>query len=100
PDFFAEHLLARGIHVVRASKFPPPPFRGPIDPVGILNPADKVRLARFEMATLGLTADACVACGDSMTDLQLFAALENTVAVNADPSLEKLARVVYRGGDL
>jgi hypothetical protein len=40
PDFFANHLLSLGIDVVRASTFPPLPFRAAVDP-GILTPADK-----------------------------------------------------------
>lgn len=100
PNFFAEHLLARGIDVVRASDWPPVPLVAPIDPAGILAPADKVRLARAELDALGLAPSACVAYGDSVSDLALFAVLENTVAVNADAELEARARVVYRGGDL
>ena len=41
-----------------------------------------------------------MAYGDSMSDQPLFAALDNTVAVNADPALETAARVTYRGDDL
>jgi len=100
PDFFAGHLLERGIEVVRASAWPPVPFAAPIDPAGILNPADKVRLAADELAARGLPRSACVAYGDSMSDGPLFAFLENTVAVNADVALERSARVAYRGGDL
>jgi phosphoserine phosphatase len=36
----------------------------------------------------------------SMSDLPLFGVLENTVAVNADPSLEAIAAVAYRGESL
>ena len=100
PAFFAEHLRDRGIDVVRASLFPPLPFAAPIDPTGILNPADKVRLTEAERAAHGLPRDACVAYGDSMSDLPLFGVLQNTVAVNADPALERAARVAYRGEDL
>jgi phosphoserine phosphatase len=100
PDFFAEHLGVRGIDVVRASRWPAPPFTAPIDPAGILSPADKVRLTEAELAEHGLPRRACVAYGDSMSDLPLFAMLDNTVAVNADPALERAARVTYRGGDL
>src|SRR6201996_9438005 len=38
PDFFAAHLGDRGIDVVRASRWPAPPFASPIDPAGILSP--------------------------------------------------------------
>ena len=100
PGFFAEHLGVRGIDVVHASRWPSPPFAAPIDPAGILNPADKVRLAEAERTAHGLPREACVAYGDSMSDLPLFGVLENTVAVNADPALEQRARIAYRGDDL
>ena len=100
PDFFARHLHDHGIEVVHASRFPPPPFAAPIDPEAILTPADKVRLTDTERGARGLPAHACVAYGDSMSDQPLFAHLDNTVAVNADPDLEAIARVAYRGGDL
>jgi phosphoserine phosphatase len=100
PNFFAEHLAARGLDVVRSSSWPPLPFVAPIDPAGILSPADKVRLAEEERARHGLDRSACVAYGDSMSDIPLFAVLENTVAVNADPAVEQAARVASRGADL
>jgi phosphoserine phosphatase len=100
PGFFAEHLGARGIDIVHASRWPPPPFAAPIDPAGILSPGDKVRLTEAERAAQGLPRRACVAYGDSMSDIPLFAVLENTVAVNADAALERAARVAYRGEDL
>ena len=100
PGFFADHLGVRGIDVVHASRWPSPPFAAPIDPAGILNPADKVRLAEAERTAHGLPREACVAYGDSMSDLPLFGVLENTVAVNADPALEQRARIAYRGDDL
>ena len=100
PSFFAEHLGLRGIDVVHASRWPPPPFVAPIDPAGILSPADKVHLTEAERAAQGLPRRACVAYGDSMSDIPLFAVLENTVAVNADAALERTARVAYRGEDL
>ena len=61
--------------------------RRAIDPAGILSPADKVRLTEAERTAHGLPA-ALVAYGDSMSDIPLFAVLENTVAVNADAALE------------
>lgn len=100
PDFFAEHLAERGIDVVHASRWPAPPFAAPIDPAGILSPADKVRLTEAERTAQGLPRSACVAYGDSMSDLPLFAVLHNTVAVNADAALERAARLAYRGADL
>lgn len=100
PDFFAEHLREFGIDVVAASRFPPLPFAAPIDPTGILEPADKVRLTERELASRGLSRRDCVAYGDSMSDLPLFSELENTVAVNADDALEQVATFAYRGDSL
>jgi phosphoserine phosphatase len=100
PNFFAERLGDRGIDVVRSSQWPSLPFAAPIDPAGILSPADKVRLTEAERGARRLPRRACVAYGDSMSDLPLFAVLQNTVAVNADAALERAARVVYRGEDL
>ncbi|HTU31307.1 MAG TPA: HAD-IB family phosphatase, partial [Solirubrobacteraceae bacterium] len=100
PDFFAEHLLDFGVDVVAASRFPALPFAQPIDPAGILEPADKVRLAEEERLAHGLTPGDCVAYGDSMSDLPLFGVLQNTVAVNADENLERVAAVAYRGDSL
>jgi phosphoserine phosphatase len=100
PDFFAEHLLALGVDVVAASRFPALPFAQPIDPAGILEPADKVRLAEEERTAHGLLPNDCVAYGDSMSDLPLFGLLENTVAVNADEDLERVAAIAYRGDNL
>jgi phosphoserine phosphatase len=100
PDFFAEHLYGLGIDVVAASRFPPLPFAAPIDPAGILEPTDKVRLTERELASRGLAVQDCVAYGDSMSDVPLFSMLDNTVAVNADEALERIAAVAYRGDSL
>lgn len=100
PDFFAEHLRAQGIDIIYASRFPALPFVAAVDPRGILTPADKVHLAEKERVERGLPKAACVAYGDSLSDEPLFAALDNTVAVNADLRLEKTARLAYRGSNL
>ena len=100
PDFFAEHLHEQGIDVIAASRFPPLPFAAPIDPAAILEPSDKVRLAQAERARRGLSERDCVAYGDSMSDRPLFDELANTVAVNADEKLERVAAVSYRGESL
>jgi phosphoserine phosphatase len=100
PDFSAEHLLQRGIDTVQASRFPPLPFTAAIDPARILQPVDKLRLAEHERIARGLTRRDCVAYGDSMSDLPLFSELENTVAVNADAALERVATVAYHGDSL
>ena len=100
PDFFAEHLLEFGIDVVAASRFPSLPFAHALDPAGILQPSDKVRLAEEERIARGLMSSDCVANGDSDVDFISFGVLENTVAVNADESLERVAAVAYRGENL
>jgi phosphoserine phosphatase len=100
PDFFADHLRDFGLDTVAASRFPALPFTVALDPSGILEPADKVRLTERELSELGLAHTQCVAYGDSMSDLPLFDVLANTVAVNADESLEQRAARVYRGENL
>ncbi|MFG2001456.1 HAD family hydrolase [Spirillospora sp. NPDC048911] len=100
PDFFARHLLDLGFDEVIASRFPPLPFTAPLDPAGILTPADKVRIADDLRARHGLTRAQCVAYGDSMSDGPLFRHLTNTVAVNADHHLAGIAAADYRGDDL
>lgn len=100
PDFFARHLLDLGFDDVIASRFPPLPFTGTLDPAGILTPADKVRITEQLRARHGLDVDQCTAYGDSMSDAPLFRHLTNTVAVNADHHLADIAAVDYRGTDL
>jgi phosphoserine phosphatase len=100
PDFFARHLLALGFDEVIASRFPPPPFTAPLDPAGILTPADKVRIAERLRARHRLPLDRCVGYGDSVSDAPLFRHLTHTVAVNADHHLAGIAALDYRGGDL
>lgn len=100
PDFFARALLDLGFDEVVASRFPAPPFREPLDPAGILTPADKVRVTDELRGRYGLARSHCVAYGDSMSDAPLFAYLPNTVAVNADHHVADLAAVAYEGDDL
>lgn len=100
PDFFAQHVLTFGVAHVRASTFPELPFVRDVDPAGILSPADKVRLVDELRATLDLDRAACVAYGDSHSDVPLFATLDHTVAVNGDAHVEATARARYRGDDL
>lgn len=93
PTFFARHLLDRGLDVVHGSV-----WSDPIDPSAILTAGDKVRLAEAERRRLGVEPSACVAYGDSGSDVELFAHLANSVAVNAVPGL--VAAAEYRGNDL
>jgi phosphoserine phosphatase len=100
PDFFARHLLELGFDEVVASRFPALPFAEPLDPGGILTPADKVRVVDEVRARHGLPHSRCVAYGDSLSDAPLFRRLAKTVAVNADHHLAELAAASYRGDDL
>jgi len=100
PDFFARHLLGFGFDDVVASRFPALPFRGPLDPGGILTPGDKVRIVEELCERHCLPRSRCVAYGDSMSDAPLFRRLTKTVGVNADHHLAELAAVSYRGDDL
>jgi phosphoserine phosphatase len=97
PNFFADHLVDFGFDVIHASQFPPLPFVEPVDPRAILTVDDKPLLARARLAQLGLANEACVAYGDSSSDIALFGVIQRTVAVNASTSLEALAAASYRG---
>lgn len=100
PNFFAESALTFGVDVVHASVFPPLPFTLAFDPEGTLQPEDKVRLVEAELAAAGLSTRACVAYGDSRSDVPLFQRLEHTVGVNPDATLAAIAATTYRGTDL
>ena len=100
PDFFASHLLDLGFDEVVASRFPALPFTEPVDPTGILNPIDKVRIVDQLRTSYGLSRSCCVAYGDSMSDVPLFRQLKATIAVNADEHLDGIAATSYHGGDL
>ena len=100
PNFFADAVLTHGVDVVHAAQFPPLPFALELDPAGVLQPEDKVRLVTEELAALGLGTGSCVAYGDSLSDEPLFRVLEHTVGVNATPALAAIASVNYVGRDL
>ncbi|MGW2814287.1 HAD family hydrolase [Streptomyces sp. NPDC001415] len=100
PSFFVERLLAWGAHAAHGSLFPDVPFTRPVDPAGILSPAAKVSIMNRLCAEFGVGPRSCVAYGDSMSDVDLFAAVPVSVAVNADHHLAGLATHTYTGGDL
>jgi phosphoserine phosphatase len=100
PDFFAHHLMAIGLHAAEGSRFPDVPFRHPIDPNGILAPATKVRLVDELRGRYGLSRSDCVAYGDSESDLPLFRVIPLSIGVNADPHLDGMTTLDYRGNDL
>ncbi|KUL61351.1 HAD family hydrolase [Streptomyces sp. NRRL S-1521] len=100
PSFFVERLTGWGAHAAHGSRFPAVPFTEPVEPTGILNAAAKVEIANRLCAEFGVSVDDCVAYGDSLSDLDLFAAVPVSVAVNADPRLVSLATHSYVGRDL
>ncbi|MEU7045729.1 HAD-IB family phosphatase [Streptomyces varsoviensis] len=100
PSFFVERLLDWGVDEARGSRWPSVPFREPVDPAGILDVAAKVRIADELCERFGLTRADCVAYGDSMSDVALFAALPVSVAVNADHHVRDSATHAYTGRDL
>ncbi|MFD9904751.1 HAD family hydrolase [Streptomyces sp. NPDC059063] len=100
PSFFVERLLGWGAHAAYGSRFPAVPFTEPVNPTGILNAAAKVRIANRLCEEFGVDRADCVAYGDSLSDLELFAAMPVSVAVNADPRLVDLATHSYVGRDL
>ncbi|MCA6093975.1 HAD-IB family phosphatase [Streptomyces sp. SCA3-4] len=100
PGFFVERLLEWGADAAHGSRWPSVPFRAPVDPAGILDAAAKVRIADELCARFGLSRTDCVAYGDSMSDVQLFAAVPVSVAINADHHVRHLASHAYTGLDL
>ncbi|MFD5700850.1 HAD family hydrolase [Streptomyces lasiicapitis] len=100
PSFFVERLLEWGAHAAYGSRFPAVPFTEPVNPTGILNAAAKVKIANRLCEEFGVSRADCVAYGDSLSDLDLFAAMPVSVAVNADPRLVDLATHAYVGRDL
>ncbi|MFF7228975.1 phosphoserine phosphatase [Streptomyces sp. 2333.5] len=100
PAFFVERLLAWGADTTHASRWPAVPIRQAVDPAGILSSAAKVQIADELCVQYGLTRADCVAYGDSVSDTELFAAVPQSVAVNADHHVSDLASYAYVGRDL
>ncbi|RXS87685.1 hydrolase [Streptomyces sp. TM32] len=100
PAFFVERLLAWGADTAHGSRWPAVPIRQAVDPAGILSSAAKVRIADELCVQYGFTRADCVAYGDSMSDTELFAAVPQSVAVNADHHVSDLASYAYAGRDL
>ncbi|MFE7539935.1 HAD family hydrolase [Streptomyces platensis] len=100
PAFFVERLLAWGADAAHGSRWPAVPIRRAVEPAGILTSAAKVRIADELCVRYGLTRADCVAYGDSLSDTELFAAVPQSVAVNADHHVSDLASYAYAGCDL
>ncbi|MCC8372477.1 MULTISPECIES: HAD family hydrolase [Photorhabdus] len=100
PDFFAQHLKNFGVDIVVASNFPALPFRESIDPEQILTPESKLQIVKKYVQEHGLNLEKCVAYGDSGSDIPLFNALTNTVAINGTDKIREIALIHYEGNDL
>ena len=100
PDFFVRRVLELGADAAYGSRWPAVPFRDPVDPAGILSPGAKVVIAERLCGEFGVRWEDCVAYGDSMSDVDLFAAVPVSVAVNADGHVSDLASYAYTGRDL
>ena len=99
PSFYAEYFYDFGFDFIEASRLPKSASEEVLRE-HILNPRDKAVIARRICRELGFALEHCVAFGDSMSDYLLFRELQQTVAVNGDSELRKLARHQYRGTDL
>lgn len=95
-----ERLEAWGAHAAFGSRFPDLPFTEPVDPEGILNASAKVKIMERLCEAFEVARADCVAYGDSMSDVELFAAVPVSVAVNADHHVVDLATYGYVGRDL
>lgn len=94
PLFFVERLHAWGVNFVYGSLVTPGNSAGA---ERLMTSRDKLDITGRLLSELGLSHDDCIAYGDSMSDLDLFKSLPNTVAVNARKPIRELARVCYEG---
>ncbi|GAA3752878.1 HAD family hydrolase [Streptomyces tremellae] len=97
PLFFVERLLDWGVGSVHATDVA---IGAPLDPGLVLTHQSKAVIAAELCEKYAVPPDACVAYGDSLSDIALFQALRNTVAVNGDERIRSLARLSYQGTDL
>ncbi|WP_350305163.1 HAD family hydrolase [Photorhabdus viridis] len=100
PNFFAQHLRKFGVDTVVASNFPALPFREPVDPQQILTPESKLQIVKKYTQEYGLNLEMCIAYGDAGSDIPLFNALTNTVAINGTDKIREIALMHYEGNDL
>ena len=100
PTFFAARMSRFGFDHISGSEFPPLPLAVDPTPELILVPESKVTITADLVARYGLGASDCVAYGDSLSDLPLFAELPHTVAINASAALRARSRYEYDGDDL
>jgi len=97
PAFFVRGLERWGAHETYGSDVE---LGLPLSESATLLAETKVAITESALAIRNLSAQQCVAYGDSSSDLGLFATLPHTVAVNPTPALEALAATRYVGVDI
>lgn len=97
PQFFVDKLLEWGVETVHGAVVHP---STPLDRALVLTPHGKLQVADELMQAYGVTAQDCVAYGDSSSDIPLFQRLRHTVAVNGSESIRAVAAAHYQGRDL
>ncbi|MED5804012.1 haloacid dehalogenase-like hydrolase [Gordonia sp. Z-3] len=97
PAFFVQRLQYWGAHETYGSDVE---IGRPLSEGATLSPEAKVEITKDALGRLGLTSAACVAYGDSSSDVDLFDWLEHTVAVNASPAITQMAAASYTGTDI
>ena len=97
PLFFVERIRRWGLDFAYGALVTPGNSAGAEQ---LLTSPDKLKIASKLLSELGLNHDNCIAYGDSLSDLDLFKSLPNTVAVNAKRPIRELARVCYEGSSM
>lgn len=97
PAFFVRRLERWGAHETFGSDVE---IGRPLPDSATLTPEAKVEITADALARHRLTPEECVAYGDSSSDLDLFAWLPHTVAVNASTTIAQLATASYVGTDI
>jgi phosphoserine phosphatase len=97
PEFFVRRLQRWGAHETYGSDVR---IESPVLDDVTMSADGKVEITRTVLARLGLGPDACIAYGDGTSDLELFAWLPYTVAVNSNPVIAELAAGSYTGTDM
>ena len=97
PMFFVEKLRRWGATTVHGAQV----FGGMApNPELVLTPASKVAIVKTLANGYGLGLADCICYGDSASDIPLFKALKNSVAVNASPHIRQLTSAHYDGDDI
>ncbi|MCZ1250813.1 HAD hydrolase family protein [Photorhabdus laumondii subsp. laumondii] len=60
----------------------------------------KLQIVKKYVQEHGLNLEKCVAYGDSGSDIPLFNALTNTVAINGTDKIREIALIHYEGNNL